>query len=55
VASIVAVEAAAPAGRRPPIATGVYPDMTEHGWPQIFERVVAADILVLLSPGWRGA
>ena len=35
------------------IATGVWPDMTEHGWerdewPQIFERVMAADILVLL-------
>jgi multimeric flavodoxin WrbA len=37
------------------IATGVWPDMTEHGWerdewPAIFERVMAADILVLLSP-----
>ena len=34
------------------IATGVWPDMTEHGWerdewPEIFERVMAADILVL--------
>src|SRR6202161_3211484 len=34
------------------IATGVYPDMTEHGWdddewPAIFEKVMAADILVL--------
>src|SRR5690606_28784698 len=33
------------------IATGVWPDMTEHGWasdewPSIFERVLAADILV---------
>jgi multimeric flavodoxin WrbA len=41
------------------IATGVYPDMTEHGWehddwPGIFERVMAADILVLLSPIWLG-
>src|SRR5215472_2375874 len=41
------------------IATGVYPDMTEHGWardewPVIFERVLAADILVLLSPIWLG-
>ena len=41
------------------IATGVYPDMTEHGWerddwPAIFERVMAADILVLLSPIWLG-
>src|ERR1044071_6756175 len=37
------------------IATGVYPDMTEHGWPTdewpaLFERVLAADILVLLTP-----
>ena len=37
------------------IPTGVYPDMTEHGWerdewPAIFDRVMAADILVLLSP-----
>src|SRR3954465_11734240 len=41
------------------IATGVNPDMTEHGWerddwPAIFERVIAADILVLLTPIWLG-
>ena len=41
------------------IATGVWPDMTEHGWdrdewPEISERVMAADILVLLSPIWLG-
>ena len=41
------------------IAYGVYPDMTEHGWPrdewpEIFGRVMAADILVLLSPIWLG-
>jgi multimeric flavodoxin WrbA len=41
------------------IATGVYPDMTEQGWardewPAIFERVMAADILVLLTPIWLG-
>jgi multimeric flavodoxin WrbA len=41
------------------IATGVYPDMTEHGWerddwPAVFEKVIAADILVLLSPIWLG-
>lgn len=41
------------------IATGVYPDMTEHGWerdewPTIFEQVLAADMLVLLSPIWLG-
>jgi multimeric flavodoxin WrbA len=41
------------------IATGVWPDMTEHGWPRddwpaIFEKVIAADILVLLTPIWLG-
>src|SRR5581483_285257 len=41
------------------LAAGVYPDMTEHGWerddwPDVFERVMAADILVLLSPIWLG-
>ncbi|MDX1577385.1 MAG: flavodoxin family protein [Gemmatimonadota bacterium] len=41
------------------IATGVYPDMTEHGWdrddwPSIFETVVSADILVLTTPIWLG-
>ncbi len=41
------------------IATGVYPDMTAHGWerdewPEIFEQVQAADMLVLLSPIWLG-
>jgi multimeric flavodoxin WrbA len=41
------------------IATGVWPDMTEHGWerddwPEIFEQVMAADILVILSPIWLG-
>ena len=41
------------------IATGVWPDMTEHGWqrdewPEIFERVMAADILVLTTPIWLG-
>jgi multimeric flavodoxin WrbA len=41
------------------IATGVYGDMTEHGWerddwPAIYEQVMAADILVLLSPIWLG-
>jgi multimeric flavodoxin WrbA len=38
---------------------GVYPDMTEHGWPsddwpRLFERVEAADILVLATPIWLG-
>jgi multimeric flavodoxin WrbA len=41
------------------IATGVWPDMTEHGWdhddwPGIFERVIASDILVLCTPIWLG-
>ena len=41
------------------IATGVWPDMTEHGWetddwPAIFEKVKAADILVLAGPIWLG-
>jgi len=41
------------------IASGVYPDMTEHGWevddwPQIYRKVMAADILVLCSPIWLG-
>ena len=41
------------------IATGVWPDMTEHGWerdewPAIFEQVMAADILVLSSAIWLG-
>src|SRR4051812_32206300 len=41
------------------IATGVSPDMTEYGWerddwPALYEQVVAADILVLLSPIWLG-
>jgi multimeric flavodoxin WrbA len=41
------------------IATGVWPDMTEHGWesdewPAIFDRVMAADILVIGTPIWLG-
>jgi multimeric flavodoxin WrbA len=41
------------------IATGIYPDMTEHGWavdewPAIYEQVLAADILVLCMPIWLG-
>jgi len=41
------------------IATGVWPDMTEHGaasdeWPEIVPRVMAADILVLAGPIWLG-
>ena len=41
------------------IAVGVYPDMTEHGaatdaWPALYERILAADILVLAGPIWLG-
>ncbi|MGI8694543.1 MAG: flavodoxin family protein [Geodermatophilaceae bacterium] len=41
------------------IATGVYPDMTEHGWaadewPALVETVLAADILVIAGPIWLG-
>ncbi len=41
------------------IARGVYPDMTEHGWevdewPEIYEKVMAADILVIGTPIWLG-
>ena len=41
------------------IATGVWPDMTEHGaatdeWPRLYEKVLAADILVLAGPIWLG-
>lgn len=41
------------------IATGVYPDMTEHGWdkdewPEIYKRVQEADIVVLCGPIWLG-
>lgn len=41
------------------IATGVWPDMTEHGaktdaWPSLYKKVMAADILVLAGPIWLG-
>lgn len=41
------------------IAYGVYADMTEHGWdrddwPQLYEKVKRADILVIGSPIWLG-
>lgn len=41
------------------IASGVWPDMTEHGWekdqwPAIFTKVMEADILVLGTPIWLG-
>ena len=41
------------------MAPGVWPDMTAHGferddWPAIYEKVKAADILVLGTPIWLG-
>lgn len=42
------------------VATGVYPDMREHGWPvdawpeEVWPRVLAADILVVGGPIWLG-
>jgi multimeric flavodoxin WrbA len=41
------------------IATGVWPDMTEHGWDRddwttIYPKVMSADILVLAGPIWLG-
>lgn len=41
------------------IATGVQPDMREHGWdadewPKVFKKVKAADIVVIAGPIWLG-
>lgn len=41
------------------IATGIYPDMREHGWetdewPELFKKVKKADILIITSPIWLG-
>ena len=41
------------------IAFGVWPDMTEHGfatdeWPALYERIRAADIVVIATPIWLG-
>jgi multimeric flavodoxin WrbA len=41
------------------IASGVWPDMTEHGWerdewPTLFELVQTANILVVCTPIWLG-
>jgi len=41
------------------LAHGVQPDMTEHGWerdewPEILEKVMAAEILVIGTPIWLG-
>lgn len=41
------------------VATGVYPDMRDHGWqtdewPELFKKVQTADILVVCGPIWLG-
>ena len=41
------------------VPPGVYPDMTEHGWdrddwPALWEKVLAADILIIGTPLWLG-
>ncbi len=41
------------------VATGVYPDMTEHGWakddwPSIWSKIEKAEILVVGTPIWLG-
>lgn len=41
------------------IATGVWPDMTDHGWesdqwPVLYSQIMGADILVLCGPIWLG-
>jgi multimeric flavodoxin WrbA len=41
------------------IATGVYPNMREHGWdtdewPEIYKKVQAAHIVVIAGPIWLG-
>lgn len=41
------------------IAVGIQPDMTRHGWnkdvwPDIFKKIIAADILIIGTPIWLG-
>jgi len=41
------------------VASGVYPDMTNHNWstdvwPELFKRIIAADILIVGTPIWLG-
>ena len=41
------------------IPSGIYPDMTEHGWdrddwPEIWKGIEAADILIVATPIWLG-
>ena len=53
----ISVEVLRPVDQK--IATGVWPDMREHGWPEdewpgISEKVMASDILVIGSSIWLG-
>ncbi len=55
----VSVEVIRPVDYFGDLAIGVYPDMREQGWekdawPELFEKVMAADILVLTTPIWLG-
>jgi len=41
------------------VASGVYPDMTEHGeetdeWPELFKKIFEADIIIVGTPIWLG-
>jgi multimeric flavodoxin WrbA len=41
------------------VPQGIYPNMTEHGyeideWPELYEKVKQADILVIAGPIWLG-
>lgn len=41
------------------IASGVYPDMTEHGWEtdewqEIYKKIMQSDILIIGTPIWLG-
>ncbi len=53
----VSVEVLRPVDQQ--LAFGVWGDMTEHGWerddwPAIYEKVKAADILIVTTPIWLG-
>ncbi len=42
------------------LATGVYPDMTEHkwdadNWPNLWKIIEACDIIIIATPIWLGA
>jgi len=41
------------------VASGIYPDMTEHNWdadewPALFKKIIEADILIIGTPIWLG-